>query len=50
MHRSIFYAADEVACVDPDVCNSVCGNPAGCTNIAYPKLVIELMPEGQCLE
>ncbi|KAL4223767.1 Sodium/glucose cotransporter 4 [Mactra antiquata] len=37
---------DQVACVDPDVCNVVCGNPAGCTNIAYPKLVIELMPIG----
>jgi hypothetical protein len=38
--------ADEIACVDPDVCSVVCGNPAGCTNIAYPKLVVELMPIG----
>ncbi|XP_045172321.2 sodium/glucose cotransporter 4-like [Mercenaria mercenaria] len=37
---------DEIACVDADVCNVVCGNPAGCTNIAYPKLVVELMPTG----
>ncbi|KAH3830210.1 sodium/glucose cotransporter 4-like [Dreissena polymorpha] len=37
---------DQVACVDPDVCRAVCDNPAGCTNIAYPKLVVELMPLG----
>nr|WLN44354.1 AAT14 [Sinonovacula rivularis] len=37
---------DQVACVDPDVCQEVCDNRAGCTNIAYPKLVLELMPIG----
>ncbi|XP_071156501.1 sodium/glucose cotransporter 4-like isoform X1 [Mytilus edulis] len=37
---------DEVACVDSDVCMKVCDNPAGCSNIAYPKLVMELMPVG----
>ncbi|KAK3757698.1 hypothetical protein RRG08_000206 [Elysia crispata] len=37
---------DEIACSDPDVCEQVCSNRAGCTNIAYPKLVIELMPTG----
>ncbi|KAL4223186.1 hypothetical protein ACF0H5_016658 [Mactra antiquata] len=37
---------DDVACVDPDVCNEVCGNPVGCSNIAYPKLVLTLMPTG----
>ncbi|XP_061165587.1 sodium/glucose cotransporter 4-like [Saccostrea echinata] len=37
---------DQVACVDPEVCKAVCDNEAGCTNIAYPKLVVELMPEG----
>lgn len=37
---------DQVGCVDPDVCKAVCDNEAGCTNIAYPKLVVELMPEG----
>lgn len=37
---------DQVACVDPEVCKIVCENPAGCTNIAYPKLVVELMPIG----
>ncbi|NXG21111.1 SC5A9 protein, partial [Grallaria varia] len=37
---------DEVACVDPDICKRVCGAAVGCSNIAYPKLVIELMPDG----
>lgn len=37
---------DEVGCVDRKTCNNVCGNPVGCSNIAYPKLVLELMPTG----
>ncbi|XP_023677566.1 sodium/myo-inositol cotransporter 2 [Paramormyrops kingsleyae] len=37
---------DEVACGDPDVCRAVCGNPVGCSDIAYPKLVMELLPSG----
>ncbi|KAM8874030.1 sodium/glucose cotransporter 4 isoform 1-T1 [Spinachia spinachia] len=42
--RSLF--PDEVACVDPAVCQIVCGASVGCSNIAYPKLVVELMPVG----
>ncbi|XP_077391475.1 sodium/glucose cotransporter 4 isoform X7 [Festucalex cinctus] len=38
--------ADEVACAEPAVCQRVCGTPVGCSNIAYPKLVVELMPVG----
>ena len=37
---------DEVACTDPLICERVCGNPNGCSNIAYPKMVIDLMPVG----
>ncbi|XP_067859100.1 sodium/myo-inositol cotransporter 2-like [Heptranchias perlo] len=37
---------NHVACVDPDTCRRVCGNPVGCTDIAYPMLVMELMPGG----
>eukprot|EP00057_Strongylocentrotus_purpuratus_P013787 XP_011668261.1 PREDICTED: sodium/glucose cotransporter 4 [Strongylocentrotus purpuratus] len=37
---------DEIACVDPEICQEVCGNPAGCSDIAYPRLVVELMPTG----
>uniref|UniRef100_A0A8C5U4B3 Solute carrier family 5 member 9 n=1 Tax=Malurus cyaneus samueli TaxID=2593467 RepID=A0A8C5U4B3_9PASS len=37
---------DEVGCVDPEICKRVCGAAVGCSNIAYPKLVVELMPDG----
>ncbi|KAF1576197.1 Sodium/glucose cotransporter 5, partial [Eudyptes moseleyi] len=37
---------DAVACVDPEECARVCGATVGCSNIAYPKLVVELMPSG----
>ncbi|XP_037683205.1 sodium/glucose cotransporter 4 isoform X2 [Choloepus didactylus] len=37
---------DEVGCVDPDVCQRICGTRVGCSNIAYPKLVMSLMPIG----
>ncbi|XP_061432732.1 sodium/glucose cotransporter 4-like isoform X2 [Lethenteron reissneri] len=37
---------EEVACATRETCLEACGNPAGCTNIAYPKLVVELMPPG----
>ncbi|XP_077391478.1 sodium/glucose cotransporter 4 isoform X9 [Festucalex cinctus] len=42
--RALF--PDEVACAEPAVCQRVCGTPVGCSNIAYPKLVVELMPVG----
>lgn len=35
---------DQVACADPDTCLKVCSNPSGCSDIAYPKLVLELLP------
>ncbi|KAM9306283.1 sodium/glucose cotransporter 1 [Pholidichthys leucotaenia] len=37
---------DVVACVNPDECNTFCGASVGCTNIAYPRLVVNLMPNG----
>ncbi|XP_036135476.1 sodium/myo-inositol cotransporter 2 [Molossus molossus] len=37
---------DQVACADPEICRKVCGNPSGCSDIAYPKLVLELLPTG----
>uniref|UniRef100_A0AAQ5ZL03 Sodium/glucose cotransporter 1 n=1 Tax=Amphiprion ocellaris TaxID=80972 RepID=A0AAQ5ZL03_AMPOC len=37
---------DVVACVDPAECEEYCGASVGCTNIAYPKLVVDLMPNG----
>lgn len=38
---------DEVACVVPEVCKRVCGTEVGCSNIAYPRLVVKLMPNGE---
>ncbi|XP_072546840.1 sodium/glucose cotransporter 2 isoform X4 [Salminus brasiliensis] len=37
---------DEVGCVVPSVCQEVCGTEVGCSNIAYPKLVVSVMPNG----
>ncbi|XP_075421791.1 sodium/myo-inositol cotransporter 2 [Ascaphus truei] len=37
---------DQVACTDPELCKDICGNPSGCSDIAYPKMVIELLPTG----
>uniref|UniRef100_A0A3Q2QTY8 Sodium/glucose cotransporter 2 n=1 Tax=Fundulus heteroclitus TaxID=8078 RepID=A0A3Q2QTY8_FUNHE len=37
---------DEVGCVVPEICKKVCGTEVGCSNIAYPKLVVTVMPNG----
>ncbi|XP_037544898.1 sodium/myo-inositol cotransporter 2 isoform X4 [Nematolebias whitei] len=37
---------DEVACADPELCKQICGNSVGCSDIAYAKLVMELLPAG----
>ncbi|XP_031207297.1 sodium/glucose cotransporter 5 isoform X1 [Mastomys coucha] len=37
---------DDVGCVVPSECLRACGAEIGCSNIAYPKLVMELMPIG----
>ncbi|XP_078000582.1 sodium/glucose cotransporter 4-like [Glandiceps talaboti] len=37
---------DEIACVSEEVCLKVCNSPVGCTNIAYPRMVMELLPVG----
>ncbi|XP_064425479.1 sodium/glucose cotransporter 2 [Latimeria chalumnae] len=37
---------DDVACVVPEECQRICGTEVGCSNIAYPKLVVTLMPTG----
>ncbi|KAJ6655967.1 hypothetical protein lerEdw1_004552 [Lerista edwardsae] len=41
---------DSVGCVDPEECVRVCGAQVGCSNIAYPKLVIELLPSGELIQ
>ena len=37
---------DEVGCVDPGKCFEFCESRTGCSNIAMPKLVLEIMPSG----
>ncbi|VUZ53914.1 unnamed protein product [Hymenolepis diminuta] len=38
--------ADTVACGETDMCEKICGKIAGCTDIAYPSLVLNLLPSG----
>uniref|UniRef100_A0AAY5KWM8 Sodium/myo-inositol cotransporter n=1 Tax=Esox lucius TaxID=8010 RepID=A0AAY5KWM8_ESOLU len=38
--------ADQVACISPEHCLEVCGSGAGCSNVAYPRLVMFVMPVG----
>ena len=33
--------------MDPEECLRICGASVGCSNLAYPKLVVELMPVGK---
>ncbi|KAG2456683.1 sodium/myo-inositol cotransporter [Polypterus senegalus] len=45
MISRILYA-DELVCINPEHCMKVCGSRAGCSNIAYPRLVMNLLPVG----
>lgn len=36
----------EVACADPIECERICNNKAGCYDIAYPLLVLRILPTG----
>ncbi|XP_033116002.1 sodium/myo-inositol cotransporter-like isoform X2 [Anneissia japonica] len=37
---------DEVGCASAETCMEVCGSSTGCSNIAYPRIVLGLMPTG----
>ncbi|KAG8558392.1 hypothetical protein GDO81_016969 [Engystomops pustulosus] len=39
-------AGDEIGCVDPKECQKYCKIDVSCSNTAYPKLVITLLPVG----
>ncbi|XP_033835118.1 sodium/myo-inositol cotransporter-like [Periophthalmus magnuspinnatus] len=45
MIARIFFV-DDLICISPDHCMEVCGSPAGCSNVAYPRLVMSVMPIG----
>ena len=42
--RALF--PDQVACASPQDCRDVCQSEYGCTNVAFIRLVNELMPNG----
>ncbi|XP_074640673.1 sodium/glucose cotransporter 4-like isoform X2 [Tubulanus polymorphus] len=44
MARILF--PDTVGCSDPESCKKYCGKERGCSDIAYPMLVLKLMPVG----
>lgn len=37
---------EDIACINPEHCMAVCGSRAGCSNIAYPRLVMKVLPVG----
>ncbi|CAH8489796.1 unnamed protein product [Schistosoma turkestanicum] len=37
---------DEIGCKPGPDCYRICGQKSGCSNLAYPKLVINIMPSG----
>ncbi|XP_071791025.1 sodium/glucose cotransporter 4-like [Asterias amurensis] len=37
---------DEVACATKESCLAACGSETGCSNTAFPKLVLKIMPAG----
>jgi len=42
--RALF--KDTVGCTDPKKCMEVCNSRNGCSNIAYPMLIMNVMPTG----
>ena len=42
----IIFLLDVIACSDPKICFEKCGRRSGCTNYAYPMLVMRVMPAG----
>jgi hypothetical protein len=46
---TLHFSPDKIACVVPSECEKYCGTKVGCSNIAFPTLVVELMPNGEDL-
>ena len=42
-----FSFVEDVACADAESCLRACGSKVGCSNIAYPKLVLNILPKGE---
>ncbi|XP_053730158.1 sodium/myo-inositol cotransporter-like [Synchiropus splendidus] len=45
MIARIFFT-NELACISREHCMEVCGAETGCSNVAYPRLVMSMMPVG----
>ena len=45
--REGYLIPDTVACADEETCMEVCGSKVGCSNTAYPALVMEVLPIGK---
>jgi hypothetical protein len=45
--QPILLSADQVACVVPSECQKFCGRGTGCSALAYPVLVLGVMPHGK---
>ncbi|KAJ8782748.1 hypothetical protein J1605_009947 [Eschrichtius robustus] len=39
--------SEKVACVVPSECVKICGTEVGCSNYAYPMLVMDLVPNSK---
>ncbi|XP_078489633.1 sodium/myo-inositol cotransporter-like [Ciona intestinalis] len=37
---------DDLSCIPGDHCMKVCGSKVGCSNLAFPKIVLEILPSG----
>lgn len=46
MSFKFIFFLDEIGCFPGSDCLKICGHRNGCSNMAYPKLVIDLMPSG----
>lgn len=40
---------ETVGCSNPAVCEEVCGSSVGCSNLAYPMLIMNIMPNGNVI-
>jgi len=47
VQQVLFYViTDQVGCATSKTCEEACGSSVGCTNYAYAKLVLFIMPVG----
>ena len=42
----VVFISDDIACATAEECIRACGSEVGCSNLAYPTLVLGIMPTG----